>query len=338
MNERDERLKAAPISRRDVLLGTAALVALTAVRPVWAQSEAADRPVVLITGTSTGFGRLMAEGFAKQGAHVIATMRDVEGRNAPAAAELRALAGDDSLALEVVEIDVLSDDSVNSGVAQAIESAGRVDILVSNAGICVPGPVEMQPQRLFQANIDTNATGALRVIRAVVPHMREAGQGTIIQMTSALGRAIDPMLGGYCASKLVMEAAADSLSYELAASNIEVSIVQPAAPYPTHLQDRAVAYWDEMMAEPGLVSDSLRKVYAPHVEFMLSELKGDDSLDNWEIANAVIALANMEFGKRPGRLAVGMFADGIEPVNAVHQALQDRLLSYSSIVDIITPV
>jgi len=280
----------------------------------------------------------MAEGFARQGARVIATMRELEGRNAPAAAELRARATATNGALEVVEIDVLSDESVASGVAQAIESAGRIDILVNNAGIVVPGPVELQPQRFFQANIDTNAAGAMRVIRAVVPHMRAAGQGTIIQMSSALGRAIDPMLGGYCASKLVVEAAADTLSYELAASNIEIAIVQPAAPYPTQLQANARRYWDEMVAELGDDAGLLRQVYARHIDYMLSELRGDDTLDNWEVPNAVIALANMAFGTRPGRLAIGMYADGIEPVNAVHETFQTDLLSHSSIADLVRPI
>lgn len=331
--------KAAPISRRGMLAGAAALTALAATRPALAQTgPSPSRPVVLITGTSSGFGRLMAEGFARQGVRVLATMRDVRGRNASAAMELRTLAEKDGLSLEVIEIDVLDEGSVASGVARAIGSAGGIDILINNAGIVVPGPIELQPQRFFQANIDTNAAGSMRMIRAVVPHMRATGQGTIIQMSSALGRAIDPMLGGYCASKLVVEAAADALSYELASSNIEVAIVQPAAPYPTRLQANAKRYWDEMAAEMGDVSAPLRQVYARHIEYMLSELKGDEALDPWEVPNAVIALANMEFGTRPGRLAVGLYADGIEPVNAVHESFQNDLLSHSSIADLVRPI
>lgn len=336
MTSHELALKALPLSRRQAIAGAAALAALSSGAASWAQTPATGRRVVLITGTSSGFGRLIAEGFARQGAHVIATMREAEGRNAAAAAELRALSIGDGR-LDVVEIDVLSDGSVAAGVARAIEIAGRIDILVNNAGIVVPGPVELQPQRFFQANIDTNAAGAMRMIRAVVPHMRSAGQGTIIQMSSALGRAIDPMLGGYCASKLVVEAAADALSYELAASNIEIAIVQPAAPYPTQLQANARRYWDEVQADID-AADPLREVYARHIDYMLSELRGDETLDNWEVANAVIQLAKMPFGTRPGRVAVGMYADGIQPVNAVHDAFQTDLLSHSTIADLIRPV
>jgi NAD(P)-dependent dehydrogenase (short-subunit alcohol dehydrogenase family) len=321
------------------MYASAAVGLLSAAPQVSAQTpQPLQTSTVLITGTSSGFGRLMAEGFARQGARVIATMREVGGKNSNAAAELRAFAESEVLSIDVVEIDVLDDASVDSGVAQAIETAGIIDILVNNAGIVVPGPIELQPQRFFQANIDTNAAGALRVIRAVVPHMRAAGQGTIIQMSSALGRAIDPMLGGYCASKLTVEAAADALSYELAASNIEVSIVQPAAPYPTQLQANGKRYWEKMVGELGTEAAPLQEIYRQHIEFMLSELRGDETLDLWEVPNAVIGLANLPFGSRPGRLAVGMFADGIEPVNSVHEAFQAELLSYSAIVDLITPI
>jgi NAD(P)-dependent dehydrogenase (short-subunit alcohol dehydrogenase family) len=334
-----QRMLASPISRRGMLSGSAAVASLAVTPLLSAQTpQAVHSSGVLITGTSSGFGRLMAEGFARHGATVIATMREVDGKNAPAAAELRALAGNEGLSVNVVEIDVLDERSVTAGVARAIEIAGRIDILVNNAGVVVPGPIELQPQRFFQANIETNAAGAMRVIRAIVPHMRAVGQGTIIQMSSALGRAIDPMLGGYCASKLAVEAAADALSYELAASNIEISIVQPAAPYPTQLQANGKRYWDQMVEELGPEAAPIQEVYGQHIEFMLSELRGDETLDPWEVPNAVIGLANMPFGSRPGRLAIGMFADGIEPVNAVHDAFQADLLSHSAIADLVTPI
>lgn len=250
MKDANTRQKYGNLSRRDVLAGGAAFAALAAARPAWAQSAVRGAPkVVLITGTSSGFGRLMAEAFARNGLRVVATMREVDGRNAAAAAELRQLGESNDLAIDVVEIDVLSGDSVLAGVAQAITGAGRIDLLVSNAGIVVPGPIELQPVSAFNANIETNCSGALRMFRAVLPHMRDQGGGTIIQISSALGRAIDPMLGGYCASKLAVEAAADALGYEAAASKIEVAVVQPAGAYPTRLQANAVRYWEGMLAE-----------------------------------------------------------------------------------------
>jgi NAD(P)-dependent dehydrogenase (short-subunit alcohol dehydrogenase family) len=334
MREQMQSTFATGVTRRTVIQAGAAAALLAAVGPLRAQDGAP--PVVLITGTSSGFGRLMAEDFARQGARVIATMREVEGRNEPAAEELRALASADGLAIDVVEIDVLSEESVASGVARAMERAGRIDVLVNNAAIVVPGPVELQPISYFSANLDTNMAGALRMYRAVVPHMRSAGRGTIIQMSSALGRAIDPMLGGYCASKLAVEAAADALGYELAASNIEVAVVQPAAPYPTQLQPNAVRYWEEMLGSLSAADRSKLEVYAPHIEYMLSELRPDPSLNPREVTDAVLALAAMEFGTRPGRIAVGPYRDGIEPVNAAHDQLQRDMMEHSPIIDLLT--
>ncbi len=325
------------LTRRHLLKAGAAVTAMAAVRPAFAQNaEGGAHPVVLITGTSSGFGRLMAEGFARQGAHVIATMREVAGRNAPAAAELHALASAEGFNLDVVEIDVLSEESVAAGVARAIELAGRIDVLVSNAGIVVPGPVELQTVPAFSANLETNMGGGLRLYRAVVPHMRNAGRGTIIQMSSALGRAIDPMLGGYCASKLAIEAAADALGYELAASNIEVAIVQPAGAYPTQLQANAIRNWEALLTALDAADRAKLETYAPHIELMLAGLVPDPELNPREVADAVLALAAMEFGTRPGRLAVGPYKDGIEPVNAAHDQLQGEMMEHSPAIDLLT--
>lgn len=325
------------ISRRTVLAGGAALATVAATRGAWAQMETGERPVVLITGTTSGFGRLMAEDFARQGAHVIATMREVDGRNAAPAEDLQSLSGED-MTIDVVEIDVLSEESVNAGVARAIETAGRIDVLVSNAGIVVPGPVELQTPADFASNIDTNAFGPLRMYRAVVPHMRAQGQGAIIQMSSALGRAIDPMLGGYCASKLTVEAAADALAYEVASSNIEVSVVQPAGAYPTRLQENAIRYWEALLERLGEVDRAKLDLYAPHIEAMLAGLEPDAELDPREVADAVINLAAIPLGERPARLTVGPYKDGIDPVNAAHDQLQHDMMEHNPAADLLSAI
>ena len=200
----------------------------------------------------------------------------------------------------------------------------------------MPGPVELQPPDRFQANIETNAYGAMRVIKAVIPHMREAGRGTIIQMSSALGRAIDPMLGGYCASKLVVEAACDALGYELAASNIEVAVVQPAGAYPTQFQSNGIRHWEELVASLGPADRPKLDLYAQHIEAMLAGLEPDTSLDPQEVADAVLALAAMEFGTRPSRLTVGPYTDGIDPVNAAHEQLQTDMVGHSPFAQLFT--
>lgn len=316
------------VSRRFVMQAGAALAAVAATRPAWGQQ--APPPVVLLTGTSSGFGRLMAEGFAASGARVFASMRETAGRNAPAAEALRTFAtGGPGIA--VIDVDVRDEASVAAGVAEVLAHAGRIDILVSNAGIVVPGPVEVQTPEQFAANIETNALGALRLYRAVLPSMRAEGSGTIIQMSSALGRAIDPMLGGYCASKLAVEAAADALRYEVAASGIEVAVVQPAGAYPTRLQENALAAWDALVA--GLDDQGRERLaaYGPHIEAMKEGLAPDPALDPAEVANAAIALAAMPIGGKPWRLVVGPYADGITPVNTAHELLQTEMISHSPV-------
>jgi NAD(P)-dependent dehydrogenase (short-subunit alcohol dehydrogenase family) len=244
MNDASTFQLGSTVSRRGVLAGGAALTALSVTKlgRARAQAEPAGaQPVVLITGTSSGFGRLMAETFARHDLRVVATMRETEGRNEPAATELRRLADREGLAIEVIDIDVTDQASVDRGVAEALRLTGQIDILVNNAGVVVPGPTELQPVAAFNANLETNLNGGLRMFRAVAPSMRERGRGYLIWFSSAIGRILDPMLGGYSASKLAVEAAADALAYEEATFGIEVTIVQPAGAYPTRSRRTACA-------------------------------------------------------------------------------------------------
>ncbi|MBC8036298.1 MAG: SDR family NAD(P)-dependent oxidoreductase [Rhizobiales bacterium] len=263
-------------------------------------------------------------------------MRGVEGRNAPAAAELRQLAKSEQLALDVVEIDVTDQASVDRGVAEALQLAGRIDILVNNAGVTVPGPVELQPVAAFNANLDTNLGGTLRMVRALAPQMRERKRGYLIQISSTLGRLLDPMLGGYCASKLAMEAAADALAYEEAIFGIEVTIVQVAGGYPTRLQANALRYFDEMVASlPG--DDKARlAAFEKHIAHMRKDLIPDATLDPQEIANAVHSLIPMEHGNRPRRFAVGPFKDISEGLNQAHDKVQANFIEQSGLKELTT--
>lgn len=306
------------ISRRGMLLAASAFAVLTAA-PSFAQES--EQPVVLITGTSSGFGRLMAETFARNKLRVIATMRGIAGRNAMAAQELRALN------IDVIEIDVTDQASVDRGVAEALQLTGRIDILVNNAGVVVPGPAALQPVSAFDANIETNSIGALRMFRAVAPQMRERKRGYLVQFSSALGRILDPMLGGYCASKLAAEAAADALAYEEAMFGIEVTIVQPAGAYPTQLQANALRYFDEMAASLPDSEKPLLAAFAKHIDHMRKGLVPDQTLDPQEIANAMLSLIAMDHGNRPRRLAPGPFKDVVDSLNQAHEAVNPAELA-----------
>ncbi len=154
--------------------------------------------VVVVTGTSTGFGRLIAETLARKNYQVFATMRNVNGKNAGPAQELRELAKRESLALHVVELGVTE--------AVTLEQARRI--------------------------MDTNFFGAVRMNRAVLPYMRRQKGGLLIHISSGAGRVVVPSMGFYCASKWAMEALAEEYRYELARLGIDSVIIQPGA-YPT---------------------------------------------------------------------------------------------------------
>src|SRR5580692_6357428 len=129
--------------------------------------------VVLITGCSTGFGRLTAETLARNKYRVFAGMRSLRDRNASSARELESLAARESLSLHPVELDVNADASVDSAIGEIIREAGQIDVLVNNAGLSIRGLSEAVTVDQIQRIFETNVFGVQRMNRAVLPHMRK---------------------------------------------------------------------------------------------------------------------------------------------------------------------
>jgi NAD(P)-dependent dehydrogenase (short-subunit alcohol dehydrogenase family) len=175
---------------------------------------------VLITGCASGFGKLAALHFANQGDTVFATMRDTS-RGADLAREA------ESLPIEILQIDVNDDASVAAGVQQVVDKAGRIDVLVNNAGIGHRGPIEETDDAEAKEVFETNFFGALRMTRAVVPQMRKQGGGRIINVSSLAAVVTPPFDGIYSASKKALEAASEALYYEVSPFGIKVSCVEP---------------------------------------------------------------------------------------------------------------
>ena len=170
--------------------------------------------VVLITGASSGIGAACAARLAADGHRVFGTARGAEPPAAPGG-------------VEWLTLDVRDDASVASGVGGVIEAAGRVDVLVNNAGIGLAGAVEDTTPEDLVRQLDTNLLGALRMVRAVAPHMRERGRGRIVQVSSLAGRIGVPFQGAYSASKFALEGLSESLALELRPFGIDVVLVQP---------------------------------------------------------------------------------------------------------------
>ena len=222
-------------SRREIIAGAAVM---TGAAPALLQAATPTATpslkgrTVLITGASSGFGRVGALHYARLGAKVVATMRNVPR---PEAETLAAEAAKDELDLHIVEVDVTSDESVTTGVAKALELAdGRIDTLVNNAGIGITGPVEVQDMEATRLIFETNVLGIQRMLRALLPQMRAAKGGQIFNISSQLGRVIVPGGGHYSATKFAVEALSEQLAYELVPHGIEVTIIQPGG-YPTRV-------------------------------------------------------------------------------------------------------
>ncbi len=329
------------VSRRDLLAGAAYLAAATgaatgvahgASEPA-APSEGAAAAAapdlsglsILITGTSSGFGRLGAEYYARLGARVFATMRNMPR---PEAEELRDLAASDDLAIDVIEIDVMSDDQVTAGVKAALEATGgTLDVLVNNAGISTPGPIEIQDMAATSVMFETNFMGCHRMAQAVLPAMRAAKKGQIFQISSMLGRLILPSLGQYSGTKFALEAVSEQMAYELVPHGIDVTIIQPGG-YPTNIFRSSR---ENGLALKERTDEALLAAY-PELTAALGQPRGtsNQDADPMDIPRAIAEIIAMPAGQRPLRRAVHPTMRPQEAINRVSAETQVGYLGQSA--------
>lgn len=273
--------------------------------------------VVLITGCSTGFGRVTAETLAREKYHVYAAMRNVGGRNAENVRELQALAERESLVLHPVELDVNDDASVDRAVDKVIQDAGHIDVLVNNAGLSIRGLTEAVTIEQMRHVFETNVVAVQRMNRAVLPHMRSRGSGLLIHISSQAGRVVIPGFGIYGASKFALEALVESYHYELAGEGIDCISVQPGA-YATAISQNA-----------GRAADEVRALnYGPGGDIpktLMANLgkRGDPQ----EIADVLLRLIEMPAGRRPLRTEVGVTGDFVARINNFTDTIQEGILN-----------
>jgi NAD(P)-dependent dehydrogenase (short-subunit alcohol dehydrogenase family) len=177
---------------------------------------------VLITGTSTGIGLATALTLGRAGHNVYATMRDPS--RSP---ELAQKAAHEKLPIKISVMDVDSDTSVKSAIANIQKEAGQIDVLVNNAGVERNGSVEELPLSEFRAVMETNYFGPIRCIQALVPSMRQRRSGCIINIASVAGHIANSPLAPYTASKFALEALCEALAGEMKTFNVRVAIVEP---------------------------------------------------------------------------------------------------------------
>src|SRR5580693_4643578 len=186
--------------------------------------------VIVITGASSGFGRLTANALAKAGHTVYASMRDIAGRNAPQSADVKKFAHDNKVDVRPIELDVSSEKSIEAAIRQIVAEQGRLDVLMHNAGHMVFGPAEaFTPEQLAEL-YDINVLSTQRVNRAALPQLRKQRKGLVVWVSSSSTRGgTPPYLSPYFAAKAGMDAMAISYAGELARWGIETSIVVPGA-------------------------------------------------------------------------------------------------------------
>jgi NAD(P)-dependent dehydrogenase (short-subunit alcohol dehydrogenase family) len=274
--------------------------------------------VILVTGSSSGFGRLIVEALARQGYIVFAGMRAVAGKNAPAAEELRALARREQLALHLVEMDVTDDTSVGQAMTSLIETVGHLDVVVNNAGVSYSGPLEAFTLEQVQQQFAANVFSVLRVNRAVLPQMRKQGSGLLLQIGSIAGRLALPFLGLYGATKFALEGLTESYRYELAPFGIDAAIIEPGT-FPTSISvNHQTAADGERFA---LYQNALEAFMTP----FYAENRSTTPPNPQEVADAVARLIAQPAGERPLRTVVAPMAQFQAPQainDAVTQATQ----------------
>lgn len=274
---------------------------------------------ILITGAGTGFGRDAAERLARRGHRVFATMRDTAGRNAEHRATLERLANAEKLRLRVLELDVTSEESVQSAFDTALREAGRMDVVINNAGYGGLGITEAFTPEQFQQMFDVNVMGIVRVNRAVLPAMRRQRSGLLIHISSGAGRVVVPAMAAYSASKFAVEAIADAYRYELLPFGIDSILVEPGI-YRTPIFDRMASPADaERIASYGEAGGYADRV----IGVFHSVIRAPDAQGSEEVAETLVRLIEMGPAERPFRTVVSPpIQQLLEPYNAAAEALR----------------
>lgn len=264
---------------------------------------------VLVTGASSGIGRVCAERLAHAEWQVFAGVRDVAANQAWA----------DTTGATLVRVDVIDGESIKAAVADVLDATGgSLDALVANAGVPSAGPIEFVPLPALRDVLEVNVVGQVAVVQAVMPALR-AARGRIVFMSSVSGRVAFPFLGPYAASKHAVEAVADSLRREVAQFGVRVSLIEPG--------NIATAIWDKGLSQRSDLPVDAERVYGAGLDF--AQTQGERSarvaIPPDRVADAVLRAVT---DKRPrSRYVVGRDARVLVPLATHLPSVVDRVIS-----------
>lgn len=293
-----------------------------------------SKKIILITGASSGFGRMTTEALGRAGHTVYASMRDVKGRNAKNGAELDAIEGSD---IRPIELDVQSEQSADAAVAKIIAESGRIDVLIHNAGHMMFGPAEAFTPEQFAQQYDVNVIGTQRVNRAALPHMRKQKQGLLIWVSSSSSAGgTPPYLSPYFAAKAAMDSLAVQYARELARWGIETSIIVPGA----------FTKGTNHFAHSGSPDDAARlaeyeesgpyRGMGAQIQKAFAEIVPEDA-DPQGVADQIVEVIDMPFGQRPFRIHYDPTADGADVGFAVLDRVRAEMLHRVGMSDLLRP-
>lgn len=292
------------------------------------------KKVIVITGASSGFGAMTARGLARNGHIVYASMRETTGRNAPQVSEVEKFAADNQVDLRAIELDVASDESCRAAIQQIIDENGRLDVVIHNAGHMVFGPAEaFTPEQLADL-YDVNVLSTQRVNRAALPQLRKQRNGLVVWVSSSSAAGgTPPYLAPYFAAKAGMDALAVVYARELVRWGIETSIVVPGAftggtNHFAHAgspgdRERAAEYEAGPYAGFG---DQVRDGFAAIVP---------PDADAGAVAEAIVRLVDIPYGKRPFRVHIDPTQDGAEVTNGVMDRVRAEMLRRIGLEDLL---
>jgi len=294
------------------------------------------KKVIVITGASSGFGELTARALAKAGHIVYASMREINGRNAPQVDSAAKFARENKVDLRTIELDVASQSSADAAIQKIVSDNGRLDVVIHNAGHMVFGPAEaFTPEQLAEL-YDVHVLSTQRVNRAALPQLRKQRRGLVVWVSSSSSAGgTPPYLAPYFAAKAGMDAMAVVYARELTRWGIETSIIVPGA----------FTGGTNHFAHAGSPADKARVAEyeaGPYEGFADDVLKGFSSIvppdANVEgVADAIVKVVDAPFGKRPFRVHYDPTQDGAEVVNMVSDRVRAELLRRIGLTDVLTP-
>jgi NAD(P)-dependent dehydrogenase (short-subunit alcohol dehydrogenase family) len=294
------------------------------------------KQVIIITGASSGFGRLSANGLAKAGHTVYASMRGTTGRNAAQVADVEKYARDNRIDLRAIELDVGSQESADAAIAKIVAEQGRLDVVIHNAGHMVFGPAEaFTPEQLAEL-YDINVLSTQRVNRAALPQLRKQGKGLLVWVSSSSSAGgTPPYLAPYFAAKAGMDAMAVVYARELTRWGIETSIIVPGAftggtnhfAHSGSPVDRARVAEYEAGPYAGF-GEQIQKAFAAIVP---------PEADASSVADAIVRVVDTPFGKRPFRVHIDPTEDGADVAFAVIDRVRKEMLHRVGFSDLLKP-